>query len=67
MLGSEIFMFFFKFSRIELPELVCSQFDPVHEVNNDDARKNSVIFITVLSVSQYNNNSLRGDDASLKN
>lgn len=67
MLGSEIFMFFFKFSRIELPELVCSQFDSVHEVNNDDARKNSVIFITVLSVSQYDNNSLRGDDASLKN
>ena len=42
MLGPEIFMFFFLY--------ICSQFDPVFQVNTHDAGKFSLIFITAMLV-----------------
>ena len=40
-LESDFFIYFIKFSRTELPELACSQFNPVHEVHTRNTRKNS--------------------------
>ena len=44
-LESDFFIYSFKFSSIELPELACCQFNPVHEVlHTRDTRKKFVNF-----------------------
>ena len=58
-------IYFFKFSSIWLPELACGQFNPVHGIRARDTSKNSLILIPRMLASQYCNNSLRGDRASL--
>ena len=57
----------FKFSSTGFPELACGQFNPVHGVHTRDTSKNSLILIPRMLASQYCNNSLRGDRASLQN
>ena len=63
-LESEIIKFFFKFSRNELPESVCSLFNLVDEIHTRSTRNNSLIYIPKMSTKQYGSNSLRGEGAS---
>ena len=64
-LKSNFFLYLFKFSSIGFPELACGQFNPVHGVHTRDTSKNSLILIPRMLASQYCNNSLRRDRASL--
>ena len=53
------------FSRNEVQESVCNQFNLVDEVHTRDTRNNSLIYIPTMSTTQYSNMSLRGDGAFL--
>ena len=46
---------------------MCSQFNLVEEVHTGNARNNLLVYIPIMSTSQYGNHFLRGDGAALWN
>ena len=63
----EIITFFYKFSRNELPKSVCSQFNLVHEFHTRNALNSLLIYISIMSTTQYGNHFVHHNGASLWN